>query len=227
MSKKKSFEIKSKKLTEKQERILEAIMSKKMKITFLSGPAGTGKTYLAILAALKYLENKAVSDILYIRSVVESADKSLGFLPGSILSKLSPFFVPFLDKVEELIGKESLQILKSINSFSITCPNLLRGGQFTRKFVIIDEAQNLTEKEIITILTRIGENCKVLVLGDPLQSDIRSSCFDRLINAFSDDDSIERGIFAFHFDESDIVRSELLSFIIPRLQKFKKGGCKE
>ena len=207
-------------LTEKQKQFVEIALNKETKMVFVSGPAGTSKTYITIYAALKLLNSKKISDLLYIRSAVESSDNKLGFLPGEAHEKMAPYIQPLIEKLSELTSKaciDSLQKEQRIDSIPI---GFLRGLNWNARCIVADESQNMTHKELVTLVTRIGEFSKVFILGDPDQSDINGkSGFLKMMNSFDDDESRENGIHTFKFDEDDIVRSALVRFIIKKLKR--------
>ena len=206
-------------LTEKQKQFLELALDKKVKMLLISGPAGTTKTYLAVLAALMLMNEKRVSDIIYVRSVVESADVKMGTLPGEADDKLSPYKRPLIDKLDELLPRPDVQFLIKDNRIEGLPVGYLRGLNWNAKAVIGDEMQNLTKKELVTLMTRIGEFCKVFLCGDPQQSDINGrSGFQSIVNHFGDDASKEHGIYTFQFTDDDILRSELAKFIVKKLK---------
>jgi len=199
---------------------MEMALDKSTKLMFVSGPAGTSKTYLSVLVSLMMMNEKRVSDLIYIRSAVESSDSKLGFLPGEADEKMAPYIQPLLDKLIELLPKGDIDKLMKDNRITAVPVGFLRGLNWNAKVIIADEAQNLTEKELTTLITRIGEFSKVFVLGDPDQSDIRDkSGFTKLMNKFNDEESQSQGIKTFIFTEEDIVRSGLVQFIINRLRK--------
>lgn len=205
--------------TEKQKQFLELAMDKKVKMMLISGPAGTTKTYLAVLAALQLMNEKKVSDIVYVRSIIESADGKMGTLPGEADDKLSPYKRPLVDKLDELLPKPDVQTLIKENRIEGLPMGYLRGLNWNAKAVIGDEMQNCTKKELITLMTRIGEFSKVFLCGDPLQSDINGrSGFQSIFNLFNDDASKEQGIYTFEFTEDDILRSALVKFIVSKVK---------
>lgn len=134
-------------LTPKQTELLEKLQDKDTKMVFISGPAGTSKTFTSILAGLNLINRKRVSEIIYVRSAVESSDSKLGFLPGEMDDKLSPYIQPLIDKLEELLDRSDIEKLKKeerIHGFPV---NFLRGLNWNAKVIVADEAQNLTKKE--------------------------------------------------------------------------------
>jgi phosphate starvation-inducible PhoH-like protein len=214
------IKINDRELTPKQVELLKTLRDKDTKMVFISGPAGTSKTFTSILAGLHLINEKRVSEIIYVRSAVESSDSKLGFLPGEMDDKLSPYIQPLIDKLEELLQRSDIEKLKKeerIHGFPI---NFLRGLNWNAKVIVADEAQNMTKKELVTLITRVGEFSKLYICGDPDQSDINGkSGFVSIMNLFDDEESRQNGIFIFKFDEDDIVRSGLVKFILKKLKK--------
>jgi len=217
---KSEIEINQRELTIKQKQFLDIALDKTTKMMYISGPAGTSKTYISVLAALTLMNQKRVSDILYLRSAVESADSKIGFLPGEADEKMAPYIQPLLDKLSELTTKSTIDMLQKENRIDSIPIGFLRGLNWNAKSIIVDEAQNMTYKELVTLVTRVGEFSKVFILGDPEQSDINGkSGFLKMMSQFEDNESKEHGIHTFKFDEEDIVRSGLVKFIIKKLKQ--------
>lgn len=215
-----SLKLYQRELTQKQKQFLELASSKTSKIIFVSGPAGTSKTFLAIFHALTMLNDKKVSDLIYIRSAVESSDTKLGFLPGEADDKLAPYIQPLLDKMSEMLPKGDIDVLRKEERVTGIPVGFLRGLNWNAKVIVADEAQNMTYKELFTLITRTGEFSKVFILGDPEQSDINGkSGFIKMISHFDDEESRQNGIHVFRFTEDDIVRSGLVKFIIKKIKK--------
>jgi len=193
-------------------------------LTFGIGPAGTGKTYLAAKLAAQALDRGTCDGILIVRPIVESAS-SMGFLPGDVDEKTAPYQVPVLEALGTHFGKSHLDNL--INGphpkVEFIAPNFIRGRTFERKFIILDEAQNMTPDEMKTFLTRIGEYSKVVVSGDVDQVDIKGK--SGLVDALEKLDGLD-SIGFFEFSEEDIVRSGLVKEIVKRYRSrslnFKK-----
>lgn len=220
---KNEIDIHNRELNEKQKKFLEIALDRKTKLMFVSGPAGTSKTYMAVLSALKLMNEKKVSDLLYLRSAVESADSKIGYLPGEANEKMAPYIQPLIEKLIELTSKSTIDWLQKEERIESIPIGFLRGLNWNVKCIVVDEAQNMTHKELVTIMTRVGEFSKVFILGDPEQSDINSkSGFVKIINHFNDEDSRDNGIHVFEFTEEDIVRSELVKFIIKKLKQIHK-----
>jgi len=209
--------------TEKQKEFFRIALDYNTKIIFVGGPAGTSKTLLATYCGLQLLNMKSVSDILYLRSAVESADKSLGFLPGNADEKLRFYNLPLIDKLDELLTETKAEKLEDEHRISMFPVNFARGMNWKGKCIILDEAQNSTEKEILTVLTRMGEGSRCFVLADPMQTDIRhedkQGGFERMRQIFSDEESMQMGVYSFQFSEEDIMRSELVKFLISKTNK--------
>jgi len=211
--------------TPKQKEIIDLILDKKTKIVFLSGPAGTSKTILSAYCALKMLDDKKISDVVYIRSVIESASKSLGYLPGLAEQKMEPYAAPLMDKMEELTSKGICNKLMSEERIHATPINFLRGASYNVKCIIADEMQNAEFSEITTIITRIGNFSKFIFCGDPMQTDLKEkhkSGFKPMYDLFNNEESRENGIFCVELGKEDIVRSEILKFIVDKLEIYKK-----
>ena len=206
------------KFTAKQQRFLKTALDEKTKIIFVSGPAGSSKTYMGVYALLQLMQQDFDKDLIYVRSIVESADKGLGSLPGDISEKFDPFLMPLYDKMEEILCEGDMIYLKNKEKISALPVNFLRGASWRNKLIFADEAQNFTKKELTTLTTRIGEDTKIIIGGDFMQSDINGKTgFKEFFNIFDDDESKEMGIHTFSFTSRDIVRSEILKFIIKRL----------
>jgi len=207
-------------LNEKQKQFLELALSKETKIIFVSGPAGTSKTYMAVYAALTLLNQRRVSDLIYIRSPVESSEAKLGFLPGEAEDKMAPYLAPLIDKLAELLPRGDIDSLRKEERIISIPVGFLRGLNWNAKVIITDEAQNMTFKEIFTLITRMGEFSKMFILGDPEQSDINGkSGFIKMSSYFDDEESKANGIHVFRFTDNDIVRSGLVRFIIKKIKK--------
>lgn len=208
--------------TEKQKEFFKIALDKNTKLLFVSGPAGTTKSFVSIYCALKLLNERKVSDLIYVRSIVESADSKMGYLPGEIGDKISPYMEPLYDKLSELLPKNEIDFLKKDQRLNAIPISFLRGAHWNAKFILCDEAQNLTMKELTTLITRVGQFSKIMVIGDPEQSDLKNGNregFEKLFNIFSDEESKQNGIQTFIFTEDDILRSQLVKFIVKKLRK--------
>lgn len=210
------------KLTDTHNSLVELGYRDKTKMLFIDGPAGTAKTYCASLLALNLLKSHRMGEIVYIRSIVESASKSMGALPGEVDDKFLPWTLPLMEKMNELLSSSEVKHLFDRDIIRAVPVNYVRGLTFTDAVVIVDEAQNLTFSELTTILTRFGENTKMLVIGDTKQSDINGkSGFRPMYNCFNDEESEEHGVYCFKLSEQDIMRSEILQFLVKKIEANK------
>jgi phosphate starvation-inducible PhoH-like protein len=213
------------KLDEKQLTFLEKSLSNKTKIMFVNGPAGTSKTYMAVYSALRMLSADDELDLVYVRTVIESADKGLGALPGDLAEKFNPYMMPLMDKLEEMLPKNTSLKSDLLEKGRISAMpiNFLRGASWINKVIVADEAQNFTFKELTTLITRIGKNTTLFICGDSMQSDISGkSGFQDMCEIFDDYRSRQKGIEFFKFTEEDIKRSEILKYIVSKINNCQK-----
>ena len=217
------FDIKQKyDITPVHQEFLEACFKDQCKMVIVDGPAGSAKTYLSVYVALQLLRTHKVQEIIYIRSIVESASKSMGSLPGEVDEKFLPWCFPLFEKLNEFLDKCMSTILIAEEYVKCVPVNYVRGLTFNNACVIVDEAQNLTQGELTTILTRFGENTKYIVTGDTQQSDIGTKTgFQPIVDIFDNKASYDHGIYTFKFNELDIVRSEILKYIVKVLRTLK------
>lgn len=187
-------------------------------INFGLGPAGTGKTYLAVACAVAALEQEKISRIILVRPAVEAGEK-LGFLPGDYSQKLDPYFRPLYDALNEMLGFE--QVLQCLEQHIIEVVALayMRGRTLNDAFIILDEAQNTTKEQMKMFLTRVGFNSKVVINGDITQTDLpRGLNFSGLHHALSILKDI-KGISTTHFNTSDCIRHPLVKAILQAYEK--------
>ena len=197
----------------KHKEFYRCIKHKDTKIAFVDGPAGSMKTYIAVYAGLELLRDEQYDRVVYIRSIVESAEKSLGSLPGEVDDKFSPYAIPLLEKVTEITNQGTTMMLKHKGMIDAIPVNFVRGLTFNKTLVIVDEAQNLSAGELTTILTRFGRDSKYVVCGDCNQVDIKLSGYRNTFNKFNDKKCEEVNIHTFEFGTSEIARSKILRFI--------------
>jgi phosphate starvation-inducible PhoH-like protein len=215
------FNIRQLPWTDKQKQLLEILLNKQTKCVFIEGPAGTSKTSTAVYGALQLLKMKKASDIIFVRSAVESADSKIGYLPGTIDEKFEAYMAPFVEKMEEFLDNNIIKRLHTDKRVSAMPVNYIRGLHWPAKVIIVDECQNITFRELVTTITRLGEFSKIIFLGDPAQSDLphgKSGGFSKMCKLFTGPDSEEHGIHHFKFTKDDIVRSEFVKFVVSKLE---------
>jgi phosphate starvation-inducible PhoH-like protein len=187
-------------------------------IIFAIGPAGTGKTYLAVAMAVMYLKNQTVKKIILARPAVE-AGESLGFLPGDFREKIDPYLKPLYDALEDMLPRDILKKYMEQEVIEILPLAYMRGRTLNNAFVILDEAQNSTFTQMKMFLTRLGFNSKAVVTGDITQIDLPSKKESGLISSINVLSDI-KGIAFIHFSKKDVVRHYLVKEIIDAYEKY-------
>lgn len=196
--------------SENQSQFIE--MMKTNDLVFCSGPAGTGKTFLAMAAAVKALQTRQVDRIVLTRPAVEAGER-LGFLPGTLVEKVNPYLRPLFDALYELIGAEPTAKLLTSDELEIAPLAFMRGRTLGKAFVILDESQNTTVEQMRMFLTRIGRGSKVVVTGDPTQTDLPSNQRSGFHHAVGLLTGVE-GIGMVKLEAVDVVRHRLVRDII-------------
>ena len=197
-------------------------IAEKNDICFAIGPAGTGKTYLAVAMAIASLKKGIVSKIILARPAVE-AGESLGFLPGDFREKIDPYLRPLYDALDDMMPSEKLKSYIEKRVVEIVPLAYMRGRTLNNAFVILDEAQNSTDMQMKMFLTRLGSNSKAIVTGDITQVDLPPKTVSGLIQAKDILSNID-GVGFVYFDRGDIVRHRLVKDIIDAYEKHKNGG---
>jgi phosphate starvation-inducible PhoH-like protein len=195
---------------------LEQIVAHDM--VFGIGPAGTGKTYLAVAQAVSALLSKQVQRIVLARPAVEAGEK-LGFLPGDLQDKVDPYLRPLYDALYDLLDYEKVSRLLERNAIEVAPIAFMRGRTLNDAFVIIDEAQNTTTEQMKMVLTRIGFGSKVVITGDITQIDLPQGRTSGLVEAISVLSGV-KGISFVYFDEKDVVRHKLVQAVIKAYEAF-------
>lgn len=195
-------------------------ISKKNDICFAIGPAGTGKTYLAVAFAVSALKRGIVSRIVLARPAVE-AGESLGFLPGDFREKIDPYLRPLYDALDDMMPSEKLKANIEKRIIEIVPLAYMRGRTLNNAFVILDEAQNATDTQMKMFLTRLGANSRAIITGDITQIDLPPRTISGLIQAKEILGGVE-GVGFVYFEKSDVVRHRLVKDIIEAYEKF--GG---
>jgi phosphate starvation-inducible PhoH-like protein len=157
---------------ETQKKLIKTIKEKE--ITIVSGLPGTGKTFLACAEALRMVKNHEFKQIILVKSVTQLKGEETGFLPGDIKEKLEPFMISFIDNFEKIVGEEITNKLRESGIIKIQPLAFIRGRSIDNSIIIADECQNITLENMKTLLTRIGDNSKMVILGDTKQKDIRN-----------------------------------------------------
>ena len=181
-------------------------------ITFGIGPAGTGKTFLAVASAVKMYTDGKIKKIVLTRPAVEAGER-LGYLPGDLSQKIDPYLVPLFDSLEYFFGNETLQYLIEKRNIEIVPLAYMRGRTLNNACIILDEAQNATVSQIKMFLTRLGEDSKMIITGDETQIDLHNRDFSGLKKTRKSLSNIEE-ISVVEFKNSDIVRNKIVSKIL-------------
>ena len=209
--------------TENQQLLVKACENNDL--VFATGPAGSGKTFVAIALAVKALKNKEVRKIILSRPAVEAGEK-LGFLPGEMKDKLDPYLQPLYDALQDMIPAAKLKEYMENNVIQIAPLAFMRGRTLNDAVIILDEAQNTTTHQIKMFLTRLGMNAKMIVTGDVTQIDLPPSTTSGLIQAMQILKGVN-GIGKIEFTKKDIVRHKLVQRIVEAYDKFDDKRKKE
>ncbi len=208
--------------TPMQQAYLDAIRSHEVTVSI--GPAGTGKTFLACAMAVKALRERQVTRVILSRPTIEAGEK-LGYLPGDLMEKVDPHFRPLYDALQEFLGISRFQQLLRQGTIEITPLGYMRGRTFNEAFIVLDEAQNTTDKQMRMFLTRMGYGSRVVVTGDRTQIDLPSPKDSSLFTLRKVLGEIERMAFI-DLGEKDVIRHELVRRIIQAYERYygEEGG---
>ena len=205
-----------------QRAYVEAV--RKHELTLAVGPAGTGKTYLAMAMAVVALKAKEVERIVLTRPAVEAGEK-LGFLPGDMTQKVDPYLRPLYDALHELMGADSYLRLAERGTVEVAPLAFMRGSTLSDAFIILDEAQNATSEQMKMFLTRLGANSRCIVTGDVSQTDLPKDKKSGLVEAVNVLRNVE-GVAIVELTARDVVRHELVQRIVQAYEKYEKNGGK-
>ena len=205
--------------TPNQKRYVEAIQGHEL--AFGIGPAGTGKTFLAVACALRALETRQVQRIILSRPVVEAGER-LGFLPGDFLEKVNPYLRPLYDAFYAMIGPERFRAWRESDVIEIVPLAYMRGRTFNDAFIVLDEAQNTTLGQIKMALTRLGEGSRMVVTGDITQTDLAEGTASGLVRVLDILKGVE-GVAFHHLTEADVIRHPLVRKVIKAFTKWEQG----
>lgn len=185
-------------------------------VTFCSGPAGSGKTAVAVGLACEYLLENKIEKIIITRPVVESG-RGIGFLPGSLNEKVHPYMVPIIEEMKLYLGMETYNSMRTTNVIEVCPLEYMRGRNFHNTFMILDEAQNATFEQIKMFLTRIGIGSKAIINGDLDQTDLRGDSYGGLSQCMKSLENLH-GLSICKLTSADIVRNDIIARILARLK---------
>lgn len=217
-----SLNIKEIPWTEKQKEIIDTVIEKKANMTLIDGIWGSGKTLMAVYTCLKLLNMKKISNILYVRNIVQSGTGTLGWLGGDLQTRLGPYMVPLNQKLDQLLPANQVKKLIQDQIVEAQPVALLRGTSYDAYGIIIDEMGCMSKEDIMLTLSRVGKFSYVFGIGDSWQVDIKNSGFRNIFNAFNDEESKEHKIFTFELqEEMDVMRSDFLKFVMKKVRELK------
>jgi phosphate starvation-inducible protein PhoH len=208
--------------TDKQKDFIDLALNKDTKVVIVKGVAGTAKTILAVYSSLRLIKNKKASEIYYSRVPVESSIHGIGYIKGTSEEKMSPYTQPLVDKLNELLPIPHVKSLMMDERIIGVPLGFLRGLNISNATFIMDEAQNCRVEDFLLVMTRMATFSTLFICGDAQQSDIKQSGFCKVYDLFNNEESKNRGIHTFEFGKEDIVRSEILSYIIEQFENIKK-----
>ncbi|MDY6053520.1 MAG: PhoH family protein [Anaerovibrio sp.] len=191
-------------------------------ISFGVGPAGTGKTYLAVVLACAALRNREVERLILTRPAVEAGEK-LGFLPGDLQEKVDPYLRPLYDALLDILGQDTFQKLMAKGVIEVAPLAYMRGRTLENAFVILDEAQNTTDKQMKMFLTRLGFGSRMVITGDPGQIDLPRGVTSGLIEAVKILDGVE-GIGIVRLEAMDVIRHDVVTRIVQAYDRYEKAA---
>ncbi|HJN38205.1 MAG TPA: PhoH family protein [Gammaproteobacteria bacterium] len=194
-----------------QQAFVEAVTNNT--VTFAVGPAGTGKTFLAVATAINALESNLINKIILTRPVVE-AGENLGYLPGDLSQKIDPYLRPLFDSLHTILGPTRLQTMMDQNIIEVAPLAYMRGRSLNNSFILLDEGQNTSIEQMKMFLTRMGFRSKAIITGDVSQIDIPTRVTSGLVDAIKRFDNISKEITIHHFTVKDVVRHPIVQTII-------------
>lgn len=207
--------------TDKQRNVLDVAARNRTKVVFISAPPGVGKTMMAVYSGLRKYQEKRIDKIFYIRQPVESSQASIGFLPADKNAKMAPYLQPAIDQLNEFLSPLEIKKLIETETIEVIPLGFCKGMTFKNSLVIMDEAEDLSVKELCMVMGRLGKGSQLWIIGDSKQGVCKKSGFDQVFNCFSDDASKEMGIHTFTFTSEDCMRSGIGKFIIEKFEKMQ------
>lgn len=205
-------------LSDRQKQLFDVI--EKNTITIATGPAGTSKTFTACYSAIKDISSASATNRIILTKPIVEAGENLGFLPGSVDEKISPYMESFVTTFHKIVGKPMFEKLKEVDKIEMRPVAYMRGSTFNNSFMILDEAQNMNFHQLMTYITRLGENSKMVICGDISQHDIKHNLvalpeFQNMIG------SVDK-IGTFEFKKEDIVRNKIIVDIVEKYEEWKE-----
>lgn len=217
---KENFLIKQFPWTEKQKNLINIALDKQSSIIFIKSPAGTGKTLVSLFCCLELLNKKSIGEVTYFRAAIESGE-SIGFIPGEKESKLEPYGMPIFDHFNELLNKSSIDTLIKDDRIKVESIGFAKGRTYNVAGLIVDEAEDLSIKELRLLMTRLGKFSKMFIIGDEKQSNIKNSGFKEVFDMFNTETAKQNGIYTFEFTKEDCMRNKITQFIIEQFENPK------
>jgi phosphate starvation-inducible protein PhoH len=208
--------------TDKQKEFIKLASDKNTKVIITRGVAGTSKTLLAVYCSLQKIKDKKISEIYYSRVPVEASIHGIGYIKGTSEEKMSPYTQPMVDKLNELLTEPHVKALLADERIVGVPLGFLRGLNISNASFIMDEAQNCRVEDFLLVMTRMAKLSTLFICGDAQQSDIKQSGFNKVFEMFNTEEAEKHGLYTFEFGKEDIVRSEILSYIIEQFEKSKK-----
>jgi len=208
-----------------QQELIEVGLKKETRVVLCQSKAGTGKTLVALYVALKRLQQKRIAKIYFVRSPVESASKGIGFLPGLSEEKMLPYSMPAMDNLNELLPPAQIKKLFDGGFIEVLPLGFLKGRSLGVCAIICDESEDFTILDGRLVLSRMGKYSTIFLIGDKKQSNIRDSGFEKIYQLFDDDISKSRGIYSMEL--SEVMRNDVLSYILDKFDELNERGSSE
>jgi len=207
--------------TEKQKQFIDIALDSKTNYLFCQAPAGTGKTLLSIFVGLKLLQEGKIRNIYFARNPVESSSFGLGYLAGDLQSKMSPYSMPMMDHLNELLPPSQIKFLIDSGVIQSVPIGFLKGRTFNLSLIIGEEAEDLQVVDFRLLMGRLGRRSKMLIIGDIDQSNVRNGGFQKICDLFNSQECVDNGIHYFSFTTADIMRNKILGYVIDKFKFLK------
>lgn len=207
--------------TDKQMEFFDLAMQKETRMMICKGPPGSSKSMMALLCSLKKLNDKRISNIYYVRNPIESASRGVGYIKGELRAKMEWVIQPMEDQLTQLLSQADTNFLLNNGVIEGVPLGYMKGRTFQVSSLIIDEAEDLTLQEFELAFSRFGQFCKMFVIGDVRQSNIKNGGFSKVYDAFNTDEAKEHGIYTFEFTKEDCIRSPITQFIVETFETLR------